>query len=133
MERTPTARPVSAGRPAAQRSRTTNHLREVQGLGRQSSVARRYADLVEAYTDALGGPETLSEAQRAAIRRAVELTTLTEQQRARALRGEPVDPLALVRLEGQCSRAVRALGIGSRPARKRVTLLEHLREAEGAA
>jgi hypothetical protein len=78
----------------------------------------------------LGGEAALTEAQRVAVRRAAELTVIAEQQRARALRGESVDPLALVRLEGMTARAVRALAIESQPKRRR-SLLAAL--AEGGA
>jgi hypothetical protein len=44
-----------------------------------------------------------------AIRRACEVVLLAETQRAKAIRGEAVDLMALIRLEGAASRAVRLL------------------------
>jgi hypothetical protein len=48
-----------------------------------------------------------------AIRRAAELTMLAEIERAKAIRGEPVDFDQLIRLESMVSRAVRALRLPS--------------------
>jgi len=48
------------------------------------------------------------------VRRAAELVGRAEQLRANALRGEPVDLLAMVRLENLATRAVAALGIDHR-------------------
>lgn len=114
------------------RSAITNGSRLLAGLDGRSSEARRYRDLCAGFADALAGEGALTEAQRVAVRRAAELTVIAEQQRARALRGEPVDPLALVRLEGMVARAVRALGIpAERQPKRRRSLLAAL--AEGGA
>ena len=45
------------------------------------------------------------------IRRAAELTVTAECMRAASLRGEQIDPLALVRLENLATHAVAALGL----------------------
>jgi hypothetical protein len=45
------------------------------------------------------------------VRRAAELLTMAEMARAAMLNGQPTDMLALVRLEGAASRAVRVLGV----------------------
>lgn len=74
-------------------------------------VARRRRELIDIYTSALGGAASLSEGQRLDIRRAAELVTLAEAERAKAMRGEPVDLSALIRVEGAADRAVRRLGI----------------------
>jgi hypothetical protein len=100
------------------RSKLSNRYRSLPGFDGRSTEARRYKDLVDGYTQALGGK--LTEAQITAARRCAELTVLAEQTRARALRGEAVDQLALVRLEGSLNRAIRALGIEPpRPSRRR--------------
>lgn len=51
---------------------------------------------------------------RSNVRKAAELSALAEQPRADSLRDGDVDPLALVRLDGAASRAVRALGLDRR-------------------
>jgi hypothetical protein len=73
--------------------------------------ARRRRDLVEAFVSALGGEDVLSPVVLMHVRRAAELVTMTEMARADMLNGLPVDMLALVRLEGATSRAVRLLGM----------------------
>jgi hypothetical protein len=125
---TPAARPVVTPLPRNLRARVTNESRVLVGVDGHSAEARRFKDLVDGFADALGGEAALTEVQRTAVRRAAELTTLAEQTRARALRGEPVDPLALVRLEGMTARAVRALGITSDIKPRRRSLLAQLAE-----
>jgi ribosomal protein L13E len=125
---TSAARPVVRPLPRNLRARVTNASKMLVGVDGRSAEARRFKDLVDSFAEALGGEAALTEVQRTAIRRASELTTLAEQQRARALRGESVDPLALVRLEGMTARAVRALGITSDIKPRRRSLLAQLAE-----
>jgi hypothetical protein len=68
-------------------------------------------DLADTYANALGGWSGLSALLASNVRKAAELTALAEQTRADALRDGTFDPLALVRLEGASSRAVRALAL----------------------
>jgi hypothetical protein len=72
---------------------------------------RRIGDLVEAFVNALGGKQVCSDLTLVAVRRAAELQAMCEMARANMLNGQPTDMLALVRLEGVASRAVRALGL----------------------
>jgi hypothetical protein len=77
----------------------------------------------------LGGEDVLDESVRMAIRRAAELTVAAEQQRAALLRGDPVDSLALIRLENAARRAVNALRLGEhehRPKNDGLSLAEVL-------
>ncbi len=77
----------------------------------RSQLGRRLQDLAESFAAQLGGWAGMSDMLAANVRRAAELSTLAEQTRAEALRAGNVDPLALVRLEGAATRAVRALGL----------------------
>lgn len=61
-----------------------------------------------------------------AIRRAAELTMLAETERAKAIRGEPVDFDHLIRLESMVSRAVRALRLPNTRKSARPSLAEYL-------
>jgi hypothetical protein len=85
--------------------RVTRRIARIDGRSRS---ARRIKALVAAYTAALDGAADATVA--AKILKAAELTALCEQLRAAALRGEAVDPLALIRFEGVADRAVRQLG-----------------------
>jgi len=58
----------------------------------------------------LGGKGAIDTTTMAKIKRAAELVTTVEMMRAKLLRGEPVDQLALSRLQGCSDRAIRALG-----------------------
>jgi hypothetical protein len=62
------------------------------------------------------------------IRKAAELMALSEQRRAKALRGEEVDLGELIKLEGEARRAVQALNIEPQsiprvPMRERLALM----------
>jgi hypothetical protein len=83
----------------------------------RSELGRRLRDLAETFAARLGGWAALSDALAANVRKAAELSALAEQARADALRNGNVDPVALVRLEGAASRAVRALHLDRRPER----------------
>lgn len=68
----------------------------------------------------MGGLEHVTPVQMTDVRRAAELVVLAEETRATALRegAAAIDISALVRLEGQAARAVKALAIkprGERP------------------
>jgi hypothetical protein len=65
--------------------------------------------LIAGYTAALGDAGC-DPTMAAKVMKAAELTAYAEQLRAAVLRGEAVDPLALVRVEGVADRAVRQLG-----------------------
>ena len=77
----------------------------------RSQLGRRLHDLAENFACQFGGWAGMSDMMAANVRRAAELTALAEQTRAEALRDGNVDPLAVVRLEGAATRAVRALGL----------------------
>jgi hypothetical protein len=84
-------------------------LRRRLGVAARSPAGRRYRELVDTFVDALGGEAGLDKRQRKAVRSAAELTTAAEMQRAKMLRGECVDVMALLRLDGNAVRAVRTL------------------------
>jgi hypothetical protein len=92
----------------------------------RTALGRRVRDLAESYASQLGGWLALSDTMAANVRKAAELTSLAEQSRAEALRNGNVDPLALVRLEGAATRAVRALGLDCKREPERPSLAEHL-------
>jgi hypothetical protein len=102
-ERTPTA-----PRPANNRAKLTNNPRRIPVSGR-TALGRRIHDLADGYAAALGGWPGLSDLMVANVRRAAELTALSEQTRADALRNGNVDPLAVVRMEGAAAHATRLL------------------------
>jgi hypothetical protein len=112
----PTANAVAANPPHFARGLGRAHVTNDPGfLPKQApglfALARRRRDLVEAFTAALGGEDALSDVAAMYVRRAAELLTMAEMARAAMLNGQPTDMLALVRLEGAASRAVRLLGV----------------------
>jgi hypothetical protein len=69
-----------------------------------------WANLVAIFLDALGGRAAVSELQLVQVRKAAELTTAAEAVRAPVLAGDAaMDLELLVKIEGEASRAVRAL------------------------
>jgi hypothetical protein len=102
------------------RSRTTNNP---SFLPRKPlspfQAARRQRDLVEAFVKALGG--SVTELVAVQVRKCAELLTLAEGIRAGALGGTPQtsgDLTALIRIEGEARRCLKALGIKIEPAPK---------------
>jgi hypothetical protein len=77
--------------------------------------ARRRRQLVAFFSNALGGDAVLTEGQRTDIRRAAELTALSEAMRALAMQedgpGGAGAISAMIRLEGAADRAVRRLNL----------------------
>jgi ribosomal protein S21 len=115
-------RPVSAASPngsrspSRQRARATNdpfyRARGSQSLS-QAGQDRRRRDLVAIYIEALGGIDAVSDLKLVAIRKAAELTVAAETTRSIVLSSSnnaaTLD--ALVKVEGEARRAIRALGI----------------------
>jgi hypothetical protein len=99
-----------------------------------TALGKRLRDLADAFAERLGGWSALSVTTAAAVRRAAELVTAAEMARADMLNGQPTDMLALVRLEGVATRAVRALGLKVElPKSSRVSELRQRRWEEQAA
>jgi len=106
------------------------YLRASSGRGRadgRTVQEQRRRDLVAIYLEAIGGRAAASELALVQIRKAAELTCAAEAMRARVLAGDPaVSVDALVKLEGEARRAVRALGIKSGAPAKGPGLAEYL-------
>ena len=107
------------------RSRATNrpgHLVTPTPL-RQT---RRRRDLIALFIEALGGPHAVSDLALVGVRRAAELTCAAEAQRATVLNGgnNAATLDALIKLEGEARRAVRALGLKLNAAKPHVPLRE---------
>ena len=71
--------------------------------------ARRYRDLMGLYLDDLGGPDQVSEAERAIIRRAVTLTVQCEIMEARFAREEGDVGKSALDLYGRTANSLRRL------------------------
>jgi hypothetical protein len=89
--------------------------RPVGALGPRRERARRRRELIEAYSNALGGDGALTEGQRTDVRRAAELMALSEAMRALAMQedgaGGPGAVAVLVKLEGTLARAMKRLNL----------------------
>jgi hypothetical protein len=115
------ARPVSVGAsqsdrgsrvlPAKNRAKATNNPFFALNTLNPRVRNRRRRDLIAMLIDGLGGPGAVSDMALVTVRKAAELTLVAETVRAEVLNGRVVDPTALVRLEGEARRAVRALGL----------------------
>jgi hypothetical protein len=116
------------------RARTTNDPRFLRGHSGTSPAGRRRRDLVQSFVDALGGLENITPVALTDIRRAAELVVLAEETRATALRegAGAIDISALVRLEGQAARAVKALGIKSTSGGPKAPTLQEFLAARAA-
>jgi hypothetical protein len=118
--RTPVAPPSKRSRSAI-----TNGSRAHQNSDERSAGARRFRDLVAAFSVDVG--DDLSEADMAMIRTAAALTLKSEQLQADLAAGKDVDSDALIRLASTSRRAlaaVSAAAIDRKPTT--MTLQDHL-------
>jgi len=79
------------------------------GIDGRSAAARRYRDLTIAFAADLGGPDKLSEADKALIRQAAALMVRTEDLQGAIVRGDEVDDEQIVRLTNAVARALAAI------------------------
>jgi hypothetical protein len=99
-----------ARRSANNRARFSNNPRKM-AVSARTALGRRILDLADGFAVELGGWSAVSETMATNVRKAAELSALAERARGEALRDGDIDPVALVRLEGAATRAVRALGL----------------------
>jgi hypothetical protein len=143
LENASAVRPSSEGRPARVRlgsdgrsfrvrSRSTNDPRYLPKQPNPRAQDRRRRDLVEAFVNALGGKDAVNDLAMLQVRRCAELQSMCEQARAAQLNGQPVDMLALVRLEGVAARSLRSLGLKVEAPSRTAARVAELREARWA-
>lgn len=101
-------------------------LSEVDG---RSAIARRFRDLIEVWSENLGGMEHLSEAQRQLVRRAASISLQSEVVEAEMAMGRTFDIMQYLALSNGLTRICTVLGlqIVPKPA-KDITLTDYLRE-----
>jgi hypothetical protein len=131
-------RRLAAATEARPKRRTPQEAHRYNG---NSPEAHRIRKLTAKFTMQLGEAAASDPIIKEQIARAAELVMLSEKARAQAIRGESIDPLAFVRLEGLASRAVRLLfdlrDISKREPEPEKTLADYMRglgsEAPGKA
>jgi hypothetical protein len=99
-------------------------------LDGRTGLARRIAELVASFTDALGVPPgaSLDNLRRDAVERAAELQAMSENLRRGRLNGDTsVSPEAIVKAENLADRARRSLRISDAPARPIRSIRERLK------
>lgn len=96
----------SVATPSRTRSAISNRSRSHQNVDERSAGARRFRDLIGAFSADLG---ELSEADMAMVRTAAALTLKSEQMQAALAAGEDVDSDALIRLAGTTKRSLAAI------------------------
>lgn len=133
-ERSPVARNAVAARPATSCSRITNGKQLLAGIDGRSAEARRYRDLAMSFADDCGGSAALTEAQRALVRQAADLTMRAEKLQGAMIRGEDVDVVQQTAVANALLKTLSRLGIRKRVARK-LSIPEYLalRDARRAA
>jgi hypothetical protein len=103
------------------RSALTNgsSLFAIKSLDERSSFARRYRDLIAAHTNDLGGPDVISEAERALLRRACMLVVQCELLECKFAEndGQAADQQLMLyqRTVNTLRRALESLGPERRP------------------
>src|SRR5687768_11729967 len=114
--------------PLTARSRVTNG-KQFDGVDGRSANARRFRDLVDAFSRDLGGMSQLTEADRSLVRQAATLTVRSEQLQAAIVRGEPVDPDELIRLTNTARRTLAGIRRKEQP---KETISDYLARKQGA-
>jgi hypothetical protein len=114
------------------RSAVTNRSRAHQNTDGRSAGARRFRDLIAAFSADLG--DNLSEADLAMVRTAAGLTLKSELMQADLAAGQEVDAETLIKLAGTSRRALAAISakaVERKPA-ARMTLQEYAAQRAAA-
>jgi trimethylamine:corrinoid methyltransferase-like protein len=107
--------PINTGTAAVSRTNRaaiTNGSKWLSGVDMRSAQARRFKDLVRAFTADLGG--NLSTAETAMVRQAAALTVRAEAIQAELVRGDKVSDEELVRITNAVQRILGELGVQQR-------------------
>jgi hypothetical protein len=91
------------------RSKVTNGTRLLEGMDKRSATGRRYRDLVQGYTQTLGGLPALGTGDAALVREVAAKTLLSEHLAAAQARGENVDTEQAVRVGNVLQRLLARL------------------------
>jgi ribosomal protein L12E/L44/L45/RPP1/RPP2 len=91
------------------RSAITNRSKVHQQVDARSATARRFRDLIAAFSADLG--DDLSEADMAMVRTAAGLTLKSELMQADLAAGKDVDAETLIKLAGTSRRALAAIAV----------------------
>jgi hypothetical protein len=86
------------------------------GIDGRSVNARRFRDLVAAFTGDLGHAAT--EGERALVRQAAALTVQSEAMQADLVNGEPINSEQLTRVSNSLQRCLATLHIRAKPAKR---------------
>ncbi len=106
------------------RAAVSNRSTLIAGLDGRTEQARRFRDLVMAYSEDLGGFEGLSEDAAALVKQAAATTMETEQLQARIARGEAVNHEQLTRLSNSLTRLLKALHSRRAPKKEHLTIAD---------
>lgn len=106
-------RPSIATKMRCHKSAVANGTRlfAVSGIDGRSLTARRFRDLIQAFTSDLGGPDMISEGQLQLIRRAAALSIMSEAIEADLARDMDFDVNTYGQICDRLRRVVEALGL----------------------
>jgi hypothetical protein len=93
---------------ATARSQISNRSRLLLNVDGRSSYARRFRDLVGAFSAEIGGG-SLTEFEQGLVKQAAILVLKTEQLQECVVRGQEVDADTLIRLSGESRRILSSL------------------------
>lgn len=103
----PTERTTDASRPPHLRSRVTNRSKLAMNVDGRSAAARRFRDLIDEFTEELGGD--LSKAEHSLVKLAAVTFLRAEQLQAAVVNGDTVDDAELIRAVNAGARIFRDL------------------------
>jgi hypothetical protein len=125
-------RPPIARSSTTNRSAVTNGTKLLVGIDMRSPTARRYRDLVQAYSAEIGGD--LSQTEMAMIKTAAGLAVQAEAMQADIVNGKIVDSDDLIRLSSEVRRILDAIAekAGKRKPAAVPTLADYLADQHAA-
>jgi hypothetical protein len=117
----------------ARAARTNDPLRLPEGLHGLSPQARRWRDLINAYSAKLG-ERMKDEHVRVLLGSLVSLTLIAERLNDEVTRGQPVDPNHLIQVSQTIMRLLNELGVSAAPrAESPLNLKAHIAKRVGVA
>jgi hypothetical protein len=102
----PTHKPI-ARTSTTNRSAVTNGSKLLVGIDGRSPMARRFRDLVQAYSAEIGGE--LTQFEKAMVKQAASLAIAAETMQAKVINGELVNSDDLIRISSEVRRILDAL------------------------
>jgi hypothetical protein len=109
-----------------------NRIHSRGGVDGRTKAARRFRDLIDAFTAEIGGGD-LSEADKALVRACASLAQRCEVMQADSVSGKAVDDEQLVRISNVLARTLAQLQARANKAKPKPSMADYLAKTYGGA